>query len=90
MSIVTKESNPELYNALFPEDEIKDFTINSKSITIGRIDATKVPLDKLPTPIYRSIIKIGNMGVLSFSKYNKFQKKMIKLFFGFEVEDYER
>ena len=24
MSIVTKESNPELYNALFPEDEIKE------------------------------------------------------------------
>jgi len=24
MSVVTKESNPELYNALFPEDEIKE------------------------------------------------------------------
>lgn len=71
-------------------DEIKVFKINSESITIGRIDATTVPLDKLPTPIYRSIIKVGNMEVLSFSKYNKFQKKMIKLFFGFEVEDYER
>ena len=64
--------------------------INSKSITIGRIDSTIVPLDKLPTPIYRSIIKVGNMEVFSFHKYNNFQKKMIKLFFGFEVEDYEQ
>ena len=72
------------------KDEIKVSKINTTNITVGRIDSTLVPPDKLPTPIYRSIIKIGNMEVLSFYKYNKFQKKMIKLFFGFEVEDYER
>lgn len=72
------------------KDEIKAIKIDSKSITIGRIDSTITPLDKLPTPIYRSIIKVGNMEVLSIYKFNKFQKKMIKLFFGFEVEDYER
>lgn len=72
------------------KDEIKDFKIDSERITVGRIDATQFPFDKLPTPIYRSIIKVGNMEVLSFYKFNKFQKKMIKLFFGFEVEDYER
>ena len=31
MSVVTKESNPELYNALFPEDEIKEILDNIKS-----------------------------------------------------------
>ena len=72
------------------KDEIKVSKINTTNITVGRIDSTLIPPDKLLTPIYRSIIKVGNMEVLSFYKYNKFQKKMIKLFFGFEVEDYER
>lgn len=72
------------------KDEIKVSKIDSTIITSGKIDATQVPIDKLPKPIYRSIIKVGNMEILSFYKYNKFQKKMIKLFFGFEVEDYER
>ena len=71
-------------------NEIKTSKINTKSITAGRIDSTQVPLDKLPTPIYKSVIKVGNMELLSFYKYNKFQKKMVKLFFGFEVEDYEK
>ena len=72
------------------KDEKKASKIDSTIITLGKIDATQVPIDKLPKPIYRSIIKVGNMEILSFYKYNKFQKKMIKLFFGFEVEDYER
>ena len=31
MSVVTKESNPELYNALFPEDETKEILDNLKN-----------------------------------------------------------
>lgn len=42
-------------------------------------------------PDYKSIIKIGdNVIIHNITKFNWFQKKMIKLFFGFEVKDYER
>lgn len=37
----------------------------------------------------KSIIKIGNIIIYNTKKFNSFQKKMIKLFFGFEVQDYE-
>lgn len=64
--------------------------INGESIIVGSIDASQVPLENFKSiPTYKSIIIVGNMKVLSIYKYNKFQKKMIKLFFGFEVEDYE-
>lgn len=38
---------------------------------------------------YKSIFTIGNVKVMNTKKFNWFQKKMIKIFFGFEVEDYE-
>lgn len=38
---------------------------------------------------YKSIFTIGNVKVCNTKKFNWFQKKMIKIFFGFEVEDYE-
>ncbi len=39
---------------------------------------------------YKSIISLSeNFKVFTKTKYNWFQKKMIKLFFGFEVKDYE-
>ena len=38
---------------------------------------------------YKSVFIIGNIKVCNTKKFNWFQKKMIKIFFGFEVEDYE-
>ena len=35
MSIVTKESNPELYNALFPKEEIKEILDNPKILMLS-------------------------------------------------------
>lgn len=38
---------------------------------------------------YKSIIKIGNITVFCPTKFNSLQRKMIKIFFGFEVKNYE-
>ena len=43
-----------------------------------------------PNIDYKPIISLSeNFKVYTKTKYNWFQKKMIKLFFGFEVVDYE-
>ena len=46
-------------------------------------------INYIEKPNYKSIVKIGELYVYNTHKFNWFQKKMIKIFFGFEVEDYE-
>ena len=42
-------------------------------------------------PDYKSVICFAEtMRVCSIKKFNRFQKKMLKIFFGIEVLDYER
>lgn len=38
---------------------------------------------------YKSIIKIGNITVFCPTKFNRLQRKMIKIFFGFDVKNRE-
>lgn len=55
------------------------YNINSNMIT-----------GTIKKPDYKSIIKIGdNITIYNTAKFNCFQKKMIKICFGFEVIDYD-
>lgn len=38
---------------------------------------------------YKSIIKVGNIMVFCPTKFNRLQRKMIKIFFGFDVKNYD-
>lgn len=54
---------------------------------IKTIDEGFIKTNKLYIPKVKSIIHFGEMTTYSVKKFTRLQKHMLKVFFGFEIED---